>query len=170
MENLFLTPVEVASRLRLAPRTLANWRSQNKGPTHTKIGGRVLYAASELDSFLSCTLLHPVSRPNIPQEKSPQISDDAFLKFVNGLSRRAQTVVRNREIRSFEHLRSLRPDDLRRIPNCGARTIEEIFAGARAQELDATSRPPGLEEEVQRLVEIYGLKRVLSSVAKLMPS
>ena len=37
------TPAEVAAHLRKTEGTLANWRSQGKGPRWTKPGGSILY-------------------------------------------------------------------------------------------------------------------------------
>jgi Helix-turn-helix domain len=42
-----LTPTEVAARWRISVKTLANWRTQKKGPHYIKLGGnrnqRVFY-------------------------------------------------------------------------------------------------------------------------------
>lgn len=42
-----------ATFLGIAPRTLANWRSQGRGPVIVKLGGRVFYRISDLTAFLS---------------------------------------------------------------------------------------------------------------------
>lgn len=34
-------------------KTLAQWRSQGKGPPFLKIGGRILYARADLDAWLA---------------------------------------------------------------------------------------------------------------------
>jgi hypothetical protein len=46
MTPTYLTPQDLCDRYKnkIAPRTLANWRSEGSGPAFTKIGGRVLYA------------------------------------------------------------------------------------------------------------------------------
>ncbi|MBT9444547.1 MAG: helix-turn-helix domain-containing protein [Hyphomonadaceae bacterium] len=41
-----LTPKELADRLTLSPKTLANWRVRGEGPRFTKIGGAVRYNAA----------------------------------------------------------------------------------------------------------------------------
>ncbi len=41
----FLWPEEVAERLSLSVRTLADWRVQRRGPPTTKVGRRVVYPA-----------------------------------------------------------------------------------------------------------------------------
>lgn len=46
----YLTPKELAARYggAIAPKTLANWRSQGKGPPYVKLGGRVVYALHDV--------------------------------------------------------------------------------------------------------------------------
>lgn len=46
-DEIFLTTQELADRWGLSPRTLDNWRAQDKGPKYLKIGG---------DSFKSTVL------------------------------------------------------------------------------------------------------------------
>ena len=45
MENVYLTPDELAARYRnkISVRTLANWRSRGDGPKFLRTGGRILY-------------------------------------------------------------------------------------------------------------------------------
>ena len=40
--KVWLTQEELAERWRKSPRTLANYRAQGKGPTYSKMGGKVL--------------------------------------------------------------------------------------------------------------------------------
>jgi hypothetical protein len=49
----YLTPAEVAARYagRIAVRTLSNWRWNGAGPKFVKIGGRILYPATELAAW-----------------------------------------------------------------------------------------------------------------------
>lgn len=44
-----LTPIEAAARLRLEPKTLANWRNKRVGPPFRKFGRRVLYPLDLLE-------------------------------------------------------------------------------------------------------------------------
>ena len=46
----YLTPNEVSEFFggAISPRTLANWRSVQAGPSFTKVGGRVLYPVAKL--------------------------------------------------------------------------------------------------------------------------
>lgn len=46
-----LTDTEAAKRLRVKTKTLANWRSDNKGPAFLKVGGRVLYPLNDLIAY-----------------------------------------------------------------------------------------------------------------------
>ena len=39
----YLTPEELAARIRVAPSTLAKWRKEGRGPAFYKFGKRVLY-------------------------------------------------------------------------------------------------------------------------------
>jgi excisionase family DNA binding protein len=49
----YLTPEEVAERLRLSPRTLSNWRAKGKGPKCIRIeGGRVRYPEADFIDWL----------------------------------------------------------------------------------------------------------------------
>lgn len=53
MEPRYLTPADVSRRLggRISVKTLANWRSQRKGPPFRRIGGRVLYPLEDLETW-----------------------------------------------------------------------------------------------------------------------
>ncbi|MBI3439222.1 MAG: helix-turn-helix domain-containing protein [Proteobacteria bacterium] len=47
-----LTPNQVATRLHVKTRTLANWRVSGKGPPYRKIGGLVRYSEGEVDAWV----------------------------------------------------------------------------------------------------------------------
>lgn len=49
---LFLTPDEVADRLRLSSRTVASWRYTGNGPPFMRLGRRVLYRWQDVDNWL----------------------------------------------------------------------------------------------------------------------
>ncbi len=49
----YLTVAEVASMLRTSPETVRYWRHVGKGPKSFKSGRRVLYAAEDVESFIS---------------------------------------------------------------------------------------------------------------------
>ncbi|MBU3063097.1 helix-turn-helix domain-containing protein [Nocardia sp. NEAU-G5] len=51
-EPTYLTRAEVAERLRLAPKTLANWASAGKGPPCRRLGGgEVRYPRKDFDAW-----------------------------------------------------------------------------------------------------------------------
>ena len=49
----FLLPGEAAGEARIAPGTLANWRTRGTGPPYIRIGGRVLYDREALFGWLT---------------------------------------------------------------------------------------------------------------------
>lgn len=51
--QMILTPDEVAARLRISPSTLAQWRSQRRGPAYVKVGSRVRYLSDAIDRYLA---------------------------------------------------------------------------------------------------------------------
>lgn len=52
-ESEYLTVKELIERWRnqISPTTLANWRSERKGPAFVKIGGRVLYPLTDIVAY-----------------------------------------------------------------------------------------------------------------------
>ncbi|MBF6171155.1 helix-turn-helix transcriptional regulator [Nocardia blacklockiae] len=51
-EPTYLTRAEVAERLRLKPKTLANWASAGKGPPCIRLGGRAIrYPRKDFDAW-----------------------------------------------------------------------------------------------------------------------
>lgn len=54
-EGPYLSPEELTARWRgkISIETLANWRSQKKGPRFTKIGSRVLYPLADIQAYES---------------------------------------------------------------------------------------------------------------------
>lgn len=47
-----LTPKQVEEAYGLDAGTLANWRTQGKGPEYVKVGGKVLYMVDKLEAWL----------------------------------------------------------------------------------------------------------------------
>jgi len=47
-----MTVEEAAAYLRIAPKTLFNWRVRSEGPPALKVGGRVRYRRADLDEWL----------------------------------------------------------------------------------------------------------------------
>lgn len=60
----FLTPQEVSARYdgRITVRTLANWRSQGKGPPFTKVGGPILYPVDQLETWEQSNTVNSTSQ------------------------------------------------------------------------------------------------------------
>lgn len=46
------TPDEVADRITISAKTLANWRSAGTGPAYARIGGRVRYRDADVDRWI----------------------------------------------------------------------------------------------------------------------
>lgn len=51
-ETQLMSVAEVAVRLRVSPRTLADWRVRGSGPPCIKVGKAVLYPAADLHAWL----------------------------------------------------------------------------------------------------------------------
>jgi hypothetical protein len=47
----YLQQTELADRWRLSPRTLERWRWLKTGPSYVKLGGRVVYAVSDVEAY-----------------------------------------------------------------------------------------------------------------------
>ncbi len=52
LEEEYLTTGEVAEILRTPPETVRYWRHTGKGPDSFKVGRRVLYAVSDVKTFI----------------------------------------------------------------------------------------------------------------------
>lgn len=54
-KEVLLTPNELAAKWRISVKTLANWRTQKKGPKYIKLGGarnqRVFYRFNDVFDF-----------------------------------------------------------------------------------------------------------------------
>ncbi len=48
----FITTEELRTKYGLHPRTMANWRTQRKGPSYIKAGRKILYSTEELENWL----------------------------------------------------------------------------------------------------------------------
>ncbi len=59
--------VELASRWRMSPRTLEQWRWRGIGPRYLKIGGRVIYPLAEVEAF-EAARLHQNTNGPLPTE------------------------------------------------------------------------------------------------------
>ncbi|MCC6789098.1 MAG: helix-turn-helix domain-containing protein [Hyphomonadaceae bacterium] len=54
---------QAASFLGVAPKTLANWRSQGKGPKFCRLGRAIGYRQEDLDVFVADALTDPKDEP-----------------------------------------------------------------------------------------------------------
>jgi hypothetical protein len=55
----FLTDVQLAERWHVHRQTLIKWRRLNKGPSYSKINGRVLYPLAEVEHFEKANTITP---------------------------------------------------------------------------------------------------------------
>jgi hypothetical protein len=57
----YLTPGQVSARYdgAYSTKTLANWRSQRRGPTFVKLGGRILYPLDRLERWEESNTIAP---------------------------------------------------------------------------------------------------------------
>jgi hypothetical protein len=49
--RIFLTQSELAARFRVSPRTLERWRWLKTGPNYHKLGGKIAYALTDVESY-----------------------------------------------------------------------------------------------------------------------
>ena len=54
---------EAAAVLGVHPRTLANWRSQRRGPIYIAVGRRRVYRLSDLENYMSAHVVDPETPP-----------------------------------------------------------------------------------------------------------
>lgn len=47
----YLTPKELATRWKMHPTSLGNWRVKGKGPRYIKLGWRVLYLLADVEAY-----------------------------------------------------------------------------------------------------------------------
>ena len=61
-----LNQIDLADRWNISHRTLERWRSIGKGPKFIKLGGRVLYRASDVEEYEAEQLRNPTSTARQP--------------------------------------------------------------------------------------------------------
>jgi excisionase family DNA binding protein len=59
-----LTPDETAGYLRATKQTLARWRCEGGGPAYVKMGMRVLYRRSDLETWIAGRRVLAAAQPN----------------------------------------------------------------------------------------------------------
>ena len=47
-----IPPAELSNRIGIAVQTLARWRSESRGPSYIKVGGRIVYKWSAVEAWL----------------------------------------------------------------------------------------------------------------------
>lgn len=47
----YLNQAELARRFRVSPRTLERWRWKKTGPNFHKLGGKIVYAQSDIEAY-----------------------------------------------------------------------------------------------------------------------
>jgi predicted DNA-binding transcriptional regulator AlpA len=52
LRESLLSPEDLAQNLGLSPATLADWRSQGKGPAYLKAGRRIWYPKTHVDRWI----------------------------------------------------------------------------------------------------------------------
>lgn len=66
-----LNQVQLARRWSLSPRTLERWRWLRQGPPYLRIGGRVVYRLSDIETFEVAQLHHSVPNPSRSASAGP---------------------------------------------------------------------------------------------------
>ncbi|MEX0406765.1 helix-turn-helix domain-containing protein [Aquibium sp. LZ166] len=51
MSPNYLDQAELAARFRVSPRTLERWRWQKTGPNYIKLGGKIVYALEDVETY-----------------------------------------------------------------------------------------------------------------------
>ncbi|MEM7308919.1 MAG: helix-turn-helix domain-containing protein [Planctomycetota bacterium] len=73
-DNVRLTPSQLAKRWGCSLRTLANWRSQRKGPSFMRLGVHIVYPLREVQRFEESNLVD-TSAPRASEAAAPDESD-----------------------------------------------------------------------------------------------
>ncbi len=68
----FVRTPEAARLLDLSPRTLEKHRCDGTGPTYHKLGGRVVYAVSDLHAWVEACARQSTSEP-VPSNRIPNV-------------------------------------------------------------------------------------------------
>jgi predicted DNA-binding transcriptional regulator AlpA len=63
MTDRLLNPAEAALALGISSGTLANWRTQRRGPRHVKVGALVRYDPADLRDYLNANRSRDESEP-----------------------------------------------------------------------------------------------------------
>jgi hypothetical protein len=66
-DKIYLTRRELAARWRMSWQTVANMACEGRGPAFIRVGGRALYAMSDVIAFEAARMVQP--RPNTPDRR-----------------------------------------------------------------------------------------------------
>jgi hypothetical protein len=110
----WLTPTELANRLEVGVRTLANWRTEGKGPAPIKVGRNIFYAECDVEEWLQSLRKEP--NPHGPQEQKRHLVRPS-------LGRRKRTIPFDRP-RGHETKRERRAEEVAG-DTTGAPAVEE---------------------------------------------
>jgi hypothetical protein len=69
MNMKHLNQVELSRRWNISPRTLERWRWLKEGPTYLKIGGRVVYVVSAVETYENSQRHSGGSQPAFGQQE-----------------------------------------------------------------------------------------------------
>ncbi len=69
-QSRYVRTHEAARLLGLSPRTLEKYRCHGSGPTFRKLGGRVVYAVTDLDAWADAAACRSTSDPQYVEARS----------------------------------------------------------------------------------------------------
>jgi len=64
LERKYLNPKEFEEIYRIPEKTLANWRSQGRGPAYFKFGGKVRYSLKDIEDWIEKSRFLTIDSPN----------------------------------------------------------------------------------------------------------
>jgi hypothetical protein len=67
--NEILTEAEAAKKIvDLKPQTLAKWRLRGKGPAYLKLGGKIRYRKTDIETWMQLCRIDPAAQPARPRK------------------------------------------------------------------------------------------------------
>jgi excisionase family DNA binding protein len=96
MPETYLLPDEAATYLRVAVKTLTQWRWRGKGPPYRKVAGNLIrYAREDLDTWMAeqsvAPMPEPPESPTLPPPPTPRAALHALPPRRRVRGSRAQT-------------------------------------------------------------------------------
>ena len=68
METPFINQIELSRRWRISPRTLERWRWLGEGPPFLKMGARVIYRLSDIETYEKNTFRRSTSDQGVQMQ------------------------------------------------------------------------------------------------------